>query len=182
VIGVTSAIRGEGRTTIALGLAEVATIDHGFRVLILDLDGAGRPGIATRLELPDKPGIAELLRGTATFEQALQPMTSRLGVLTAGDLGEGATRQLLAGIRAGLLNDLRAHCDVLIADLPPLLESGLARASAIEFDRMLMVIRAGITPLATIREAAQTLGSEPALILNGAHSSLPRWLRQITGG
>src|SRR5437588_11813048 len=64
VIGVTSAIRGEGRTTIALGLAEAATIDHGFRVLILDLDGAGRPGIATRLELREKPGIAEILRGT----------------------------------------------------------------------------------------------------------------------
>jgi Mrp family chromosome partitioning ATPase len=182
VIGVTSAIRGEGRTTIALALAESAAIDHGFRVLILDLDGADRPGIAARLELRGKPGIAEMLRGTATFEQAVQPMTSRLGVLVAGDLGEGSTRQLQAGIRAGLLNDLRTHCDLLIADLPPLLESGLARAGAVEFDRMLMVIRAGVTPLATIREAAQTLGGEPALILNGAHSSLPRWLRQITEG
>ena len=45
-----------------------------------------------------------------------------------------------------------------------------------------MVIRAGVTPLATIREAAQTLSGERALILNGAHSSLPRWLRQLTGG
>lgn len=182
MIGVTSAIRGEGRTTIALGLAEAAALDHGLRVLVLDLDGAERPGIATRLELCDRPGIAELLRGTITFEQATQPVTSRLSVLAAGDLAEGTSRQLQAGIRAGLLNDLRSHCDLLIADLPPLLESGLTRAGAVEFDRIVMVVRAGMTPLATIRDAAQTLGSEPAFILNGAHSSLPRWLRQLTGG
>jgi Mrp family chromosome partitioning ATPase len=182
MIGVTSSIRGEGRTTIALGLAEAAAMDHGLRVLILDLDGADRPGIASTLELREKPGIAEILRGTSSFEQAIQPMTSRLAVLAAGDLGEGTTRQFQVGIRAGLLNDLRSHCDLLIADLPPLLESGLARSAAIELDCILMVIRAGITPLAMIREAKQTLASEPALILNGAHSSLPRWLRQITEG
>ena len=180
--GVTSAIRGEGRTTIALGLAEAAAMDHGLRVLILDLDGADRPGIAATLALSEKPGIAEILRGTVSFEQAIQSVTSRLAVLAAGDLGEGTTRQFQVGIRAGLLNDLRSHCDLLIADLPPLLESGLARTAAVEFDCILMVIGAGTTPLATIREAKQTLASEPAIILNGAHSSLPRWLRQITEG
>jgi hypothetical protein len=43
------------------------------------------------------------------------------------------------------------------------------------------VVRAGITPARTVRASAERLVPAPSVILNGTHSSMPRWVRRLVG-
>ena len=49
------------------------------------------------------------------------------------------------------------------------------------FEDLLLVVRAGVTPVARVKEASADLHVEPNVLLNGAYSSLPRWLRRLLG-
>jgi Mrp family chromosome partitioning ATPase len=71
--------------------------------------------------------------------------------------------------------------DVVIADLPPLLGCTFGQAVAAWFPDLLLVVRSRVTPLARIRQATGYLPVEPRVLLNGAESDLPRWLRKLTG-
>jgi Mrp family chromosome partitioning ATPase len=48
---------------------------------------------------------------------------------------------------------------------------------------MILVVRSGVTPSALVNKAIEQLDDERlrGVVLNGAHSSLPRWLRRICG-
>jgi hypothetical protein len=49
------------------------------------------------------------------------------------------------------------------------------------FDEILLVVRAGVTPAARVREAAADLPVAPNVLLNGSESSLPGWIRRLLG-
>jgi Mrp family chromosome partitioning ATPase len=71
--------------------------------------------------------------------------------------------------------------DVVVADLPPLLGGGIGQLAARAFDDLILVVRAGVTPAARVREATSDLHVAPSVLLNGAYSSLPSWLRRLLG-
>src|SRR5215471_13889576 len=77
-LGVTSSLREEGRTSIALAMAVVQREDYGRRVALVDMD-LENPALARRAGLEPWPGIAELTRREATVDEVLQPLSD--GVL-----------------------------------------------------------------------------------------------------
>src|SRR5499427_1558581 len=77
-LGITSALREEGRTSIALAMAIVQREDYGRRVALVDMD-LENPSLARRAGLEPWPGIAELTRREATVDEVLQPLSD--GVL-----------------------------------------------------------------------------------------------------
>ena len=60
VIGVTSSMRGEGKSTTAINLAYVFA-EKGSKVLLIDGD-LRIPSIAKKLDIESTPGLADLLR------------------------------------------------------------------------------------------------------------------------
>lgn len=61
VIGVTSSMRGEGKSTTAINLSYVFA-EKGSKVLLIDAD-LRIPSIAKKLGIDSSPGLADLLRG-----------------------------------------------------------------------------------------------------------------------
>ncbi len=179
-LGVTSAIRGEGRTTIAVALALIQAADYRRRVTLVELD-FGNPSLADRFGLNPRPGLAELAHGEVDLAQVLQPAGDSIAVIVAGMPGGSASRTMMDVLRSGVLQDIGAESDVIVGDLPATLSGGFGDYAAQTFDQLVFVVRAGITPLARVREAMVNLSSEPALVLNGTDSSLPRWLRAVFG-
>ena len=60
VIGITSSMRGEGKSTTAVNLAYVCA-EKGSKVLLIDAD-LRIPSIAKKLDIESTPGLADLLR------------------------------------------------------------------------------------------------------------------------
>jgi Mrp family chromosome partitioning ATPase len=179
-VGVASAIRGEGRTSVALAMAVVQQRDYRRRALLLEMD-FDRPSLSHRLAAEAAPGLAELVRGEASLGEVLQPLPDGPTVMTAGAAAGAAARLIVDLMRSGLLQDLSQQFDVVVVDLPPILGSTVAGLAAGLFERTLLVIRAGVTPLPQIREATASLPSEPVILLNGTNTRLPPWIRRLAG-
>jgi Mrp family chromosome partitioning ATPase len=180
-LGITSALRGEGRTSIARAMAVVQRQDYGRVVALVDID-VENPTVARSHGLELWPGIAELARREATCEEVLQPLSDGLLVVSAGVLAASPARTVTEIVKADTLSELEGHVDVVIADLPPLLGGGPGNAAARAFGDLLLVIRAGVTPVARIKEATEELQVVPDVLLNDTCTSLPRWLRRLAGG
>src|SRR2546427_3954224 len=69
-IAMTSALPGEGKTTASINLALVTALSVGRRVLLIDCD-LRRPRVHSALGLRPKAGLAEVLNGDVTFEEAV---------------------------------------------------------------------------------------------------------------
>lgn len=178
-LAVTSSVRGEGRTTVALGLALAQWREYGRRALVVEVDFE-RPMLAHLVGAKETPGLAEFVQGQVPFGAIVQPVMSGLTVIAAGSGSGPASLLLMEVLRQRPLQGLGGW-DIVIADLPPILVSGFARLALSDFERTVIVVRAGVTQLGQLREATAGFPSEAALLLNGAESGLPRWLRRLTG-
>ena len=178
-LGITSTLRGEGRTSVALAMARVQREDYGRKVLLVDLD-FDNPKLARLCGCHSWPGMAELSRGAAVTDLA-QPVEEGIAVIAAG-AAQGSAPRIVTDLDRGKMLDRAANTyDIVIADLPPLLGCAYGNAVAGWFPDLLLVVRSRTTPVARIREATSRLAVQPSVLLNGAQSDLPRWLRNLTG-
>jgi Mrp family chromosome partitioning ATPase len=177
-LGVTSAVRGEGRTSIAAAMAVVQARDYGRSTLLLDADLEG-PHLADLFGLDSRPGLAEVVRDLATVKEALHDVGGGLTVMTAGEV-TGSPSRLAAELRSSsLMPELEAEFDVVIADLPALVRSTTGALLSELLGLPLLVVRAAVTPAPAVREAIASLPADPLVMLNGTASTLPSWLRRF---
>jgi len=178
-VGITSSVRGEGRTILSIASALVFA-DYGVPTVLLDLD-LERPCLASRLGIPDSPGLGELLDGEATLAEVLLPVANDLFLLPAGRLSTSAPRAMAEVASSDLLRNIQRQGRAIVADLPPLLGSSIGRPAACLFTDLLLVVRAGVVPAATVKEAVAMLPEPPRVVLNGVHSRIPLWARRLAG-
>jgi capsular exopolysaccharide synthesis family protein len=174
-LGVTSAVRGEGRTSVANAMALAHARDYGRSALLIDADFDG-PNLNNLYGLPSTPGIAEVLSGRASLDAAVHHVNNGITVMTSGEVPPIPARLATKLVQSGLLDELQANYDIIVVDLPPIRYSSSGPLLAEAFKSLLLVIRANETPLTEVREAIELLDNAPALILNGTQSSLPRWV------
>ncbi len=162
-VAVTSAGRGEGRTTTAANLALTAA-QEGRPTVLVEAD-LRRPALARLLGLAPRAGVADVLAGRAELAQA----TGRIGplaIIAAGeDRDPGA---LLRGpTAAALLDQLRALYELVVLDAPPALAFADGDRLSGDADAALLVVRAGATPRQVVRLALESLGDRAAgIVLN----------------
>jgi Mrp family chromosome partitioning ATPase len=178
-LGITSSVRQEGRTTVAMGMALVQRQDYGRSVLLLELD-LETPIFARRFDLDAVPGISELVRGETALAKVTQPWTAGIDVVTAGAPAGRGDRLVTRLLTSDILANLGRAYDIVVADLPPILGCSFGRLASSPFERLVLVVRAGATPVTTVREATADLPAPPAVMLNGTRTALPRWLRKLT--
>lgn len=118
VIGVTSSVRGEGKSTTAVNLSYVFA-EKGSKVLLIDAD-LRIPSIAKKLKIENSPGLADLLRGKGAQMPNLQPyILNNWFVLPSGDIPPNPSELLGSSRMANILSELREIFDYIIVDLPP---------------------------------------------------------------
>jgi capsular exopolysaccharide synthesis family protein len=163
LLAVTSAGRGEGRTTTATNLALTAAAD-GRATLLVEAD-LRHPSLARLLGLAPQAGLGEVLEGGAELAQAV----TRLGPLAV--LAAGVSQDPGAALRtpaaAALAERLRGEWELVILDAPPALAFADGDRLAGEADAALLVVRAGRTPRQVVKTALDALGERAAgLVLN----------------
>jgi Mrp family chromosome partitioning ATPase len=178
--GVTSTVRGEGRTSIATALAIVEWLDHERRVVLVDLD-LEKPSLHERLGLREGPGIGDLVQGHNSVEDYVQRIVGDIWLLSAGRSRDDAPRGLNRLAESTILSQLSEWADVAVFDLPPLLESTTGAEAARLCGSPIMVVRAGVAPMPQVKEAVSKLAAPPPVILNGVRSAVPTWIRRSLG-
>jgi len=157
VIGITSSVRGEGRTSVAIGLASTLAGDLDSEVLLVDAD-LERPSLARLLNLKERRGMPEVLPGQASIVDGRQRVGKRLFAVTGG-ADQISSAPLLRSMGDDDPFEVLHGSEVIsIVDLPPVLNTGYAPVAASVADAVVMVIRAGITPAPLVREAIDRLG------------------------
>ena len=178
-IGITSAVHGEGRTSVALAVA-LALAEYGLNPILVELDFA-QPELGQRLGVVKTPGLADLAEGRANLNDILRSVAPGLVLIPAGVLhgsGQRALRQLAT---IGLVEKLSSEGHVVVADLPPLLGNSVGRLAVSLVADLILVVRAGVVPVGSIKEAINGLPVEPKVLLNGTHSNVPSWALRLSG-
>lgn len=176
VIGITSAISGEGRTTTAVGLAQTLADDLDVPIALVEVD-LERPALAARFGVSPAPGLAEVLRDECSIEEAMRPLSGNLSLVTAGMPGADSGRLLHRLHVQNPFQDRGRLHGIVILDLPPIINHSYSRLVASVTDALVLVVRAGVTPAEVVREAIARLEDHPpqGVVFNGPRSSLPSW-------
>jgi len=152
---VTSAVPGEGKTTVALGLARAAALS-GSEVILVEAD-LRRPSFSERLRVdPRAAGLAAVLfEGEDPVEllQSRLPGLPGVRVLPAGPVPSDATSKLRPYDLASAFRSLAVEANLIVIDSAPLLPVVDTRAllDELNLDAHLIVARAGVTKRDEIR-------------------------------
>jgi polysaccharide biosynthesis transport protein len=120
VLLVTSAVGGEGKTSLASHLA-TSLARSGQRTVLIDGD-LRRPMVHRLYEQPQGPGFCELLRGELPHDEVIRPTAvSNLWVIPAGVYDEDALSVLAQPRSCNLFDQLRERFDFIVVDSAPIL-------------------------------------------------------------
>ena len=144
VIGLSSALSGEGKSLTAVNLAyTLSQLDK--KVLLVDCD-MRRPTLAEKMGLLKQPGLSNYLTRQSSLDELIQLCELKNGenafhVITAGQNPPNPVELLSSARMKKALNAMREAYDYVILDLPPVGEVTDALAIAKETDGMLLVVR-----------------------------------------
>jgi capsular exopolysaccharide synthesis family protein len=155
VIMVSSAMPSEGKTTLVINLAS-ALSELGQRVAIVEAD-LREPKVSSYLDMVDGVGLANVLAGTATLDDASQNFREGMTVIPAGPIPPNPGELLASTIMAATLEKLRGQNDFVLIAAPPLLPVAEASGLAVHTDGVLLSARYGSTRKDQLRQAAATL-------------------------
>jgi succinoglycan biosynthesis transport protein ExoP len=159
VIGVTSSLPSEGKSSIAINLAHLIG-DSGASVLIVDAD-LRHPALSKRLYPNAKGGLADLLTSGLALETLVESEPAlKLDFLPAisGQRVSHSHEILGSSAMADFLDEALETYDYVVLDLPPMLPVVDVRSVARFVDGFLFVIAWGETPRDAVIEA---LGQSP---------------------
>jgi succinoglycan biosynthesis transport protein ExoP len=144
-IGIVSSVAGEGKTTVALGLAAALARQPGRRVLLVEAD-LRRPAVERYLGVPQARGVGEWLEGDDQPVALRRLVPPGFALLSAGQARFERPDLLGSRRMAGLLEAARRSFNVVVIDCPPI--SPVADSVLLQdmLDGFLFVVRAGQSP------------------------------------
>jgi protein-tyrosine kinase len=156
---VTSAVMEEGKTLTATNLALTLSESYKKRVLLIDAD-LRRPGVHELFGLPNVTGLNDGQAPDVERKVPLISVTENLSVLTAGRPESDPMSVLASNRMQRILRDAAAAFDWVIVDTPPVAVLSDAHLLASLVDTVVLIVRAGTTPLASIKAAADAVGRD----------------------
>ena len=168
VVGVTSSLRGEGKSVTTINTAYTMA-QSGKKVLLVDAD-MRIPTVHKKMNVPQTPGLSNLLVGVDQKEEIIQHIKFAnsgvmLDIITAGELPPNPS-ELLGSKRMGvLLEALKKHYNYIFFDLPPICAVADASIFSKFSDGMMLVVRQDYCRTDALKEAVNQLKFANANIL-----------------
>lgn len=141
IIGITSALRGEGKSATALNLSyTIAMADK--RVLLIEGD-MRIPMLGKILNLEKTPGLSHVLEGVNQLNESISTsvLHKDLNVLPAGEVSPNSAELLLSTKMEQVVTKLSGEYEYIIIDLPPItvVSDGLSVSKLL--NGMIIVVR-----------------------------------------
>ena len=141
IIGVTSSMRGEGKSTTAVNLSYVLA-EAGKKVILIDGD-LRIPSIAKKMRVDNSVGLTDCLKGVDALQLSLfkSELYSNWYIMPSGALPPNPSELLGSRRMEAVLKNLSESFDYIIIDLPPVNVVSDALAISKFITGMIVVIR-----------------------------------------
>jgi protein-tyrosine kinase len=170
---VTSSLPDEGKTFVTNNLAHAILQQPHHRTLLIDAD-LRYPQLHLALGAPPTPGLSDYLRGDTDEVSAIQHgREENLCFMPGGSQMPNPSELISNGRLKVLLDRLTPIFDWVIFDSSPCLPVADATVVAGFCDGVLLVVRAGSTPVEVAQSVCQQLRGKNivGVVLNGAEQS-----------
>lgn len=179
VIGITSALRGEGKSTTSMNLA-YSLAENGKKTLLIEAD-MRIPVVASVLRMEASPGLSHILAGLGDLKSAVRrtELSKNLSVLPAGEIPPNPSEMLSSRRMQLVIETLSKAFEYIIIDLPPInaVSDGLAVSKLLS--GMIMVVRQDYCDQHALAEAMRQMEflkvKVLGFVLNGTDSETNRY-------
>ncbi len=174
VVLLTSAQRGEGKSTVSSNLA-VTLAQSGRKVILVDCD-MRLPTVHKVFDLPNKRGLTSVLTEEVELDDAILYSTfPRLHILTSGPLPPNPTELLGSPQMMNLVKRMKEEFDFILLDTPALLSVADAAVLAPIADSIIWVISRAQTRRGDIetvrRQLANVRAKSVEVVINRSSDS-----------
>lgn len=161
---VSSGLPGSGTSTAVSNLAaSAAGVD--LRVLVIDAN-VRRPSQHSIFGVQEGPGLADVLRGTASTSSAIVATSiPNVSILPAGRDRKGIHERFGTPAMVGVLNDAREKFDLILIDAAPAVVAGDAATLSGVCDAVLLVVKAFAEKRGLVARLRGQLGDQKAEFL-----------------
>jgi Mrp family chromosome partitioning ATPase len=181
VLGVTSVAYGEGKTSVAIGIATAMAVDTKKPTLLIECDFA-TPTFHKFFGITEAGGLSEWLEGGSRLRivrgAAIVP---NIFVIPAGLPQSEPAKFFYQLVDRNVLEGLRGVFGNVVVDLPPTLNISYSSLACALADRLLVVARSRVTLTNDLEELVSRIGKDrvSGIVLNGTDFRTPRWLRML---
>src|SRR5713226_7730371 len=178
VIGIVSALPGEGKTTVATGFAAFVA-KSGARTLLIDAD-LRNPSMTRALGYSNAPGLVNMVADKSDFNDlVITDSKFKFDFLPSSRMKPANSSDILnSPTMKDMLRAAKSKYDYVLVDLPPILPVVDVKAVAHLFDAFVLVVEWGST---STDEILKAVGASPILserllgaVLNKADESIMR--------
>ncbi|HXV28355.1 MAG TPA: polysaccharide biosynthesis tyrosine autokinase, partial [bacterium] len=172
VLQVTSAVKGEGKTTTSANLG-ISLAQAGIKTLLVDAD-MRKPSLHRILGLQGiEEGFSAILANGKTWESVIEPTrTPNLFCIPAGAIPPNPAELLSSNRLKMIIEELRGHFDMVIFDSPPVVSVADSSVVASRVDGVILVSRSGFIPRHLSMQAKRSIESVNGRIIGCVLNSI----------
>lgn len=163
VIQVTSSLQDEGKTTVAVNLANTYA-SNGDKVLLVDLD-IRRPKVHRNFNQPNENGLVDFATGKITKDQLIKHTNYNIDIVLTGSKTPYPVKLLESELMKNLLEEARKKYDYIILDTPPVMAVVDPLIVSKVTDGIIFVVEADRTKKQVIKDAISQLENANANII-----------------
>jgi Mrp family chromosome partitioning ATPase len=165
VLMFTSAMHGEGVTTLASSYARLTGLHGGERVLLVEMNGRS-PALAWKLGLTAREGVTHFFSEKRSLASLIQPVPGAgFDAIHVGEPDPTKIQVNLERVLPRLLEEaLRTH-DTVIIDAPPIVVCPETPPIARHTDGVVVVVLTGRTKRETVRRSIGLVGQFDGRVL-----------------
>jgi polysaccharide chain length determinant protein (PEP-CTERM system associated) len=157
VVAVTSAVKGEGKTTTVINLGYTLARDLGKRTLLIDCDFIV-PTLHRYADTLPEWGLADCFTSDVPWERCVAGFGDvPCWIMPVGNSDIHANELLKTGRLRTLLAELRERFDYILINTPPILPLATMTVLSGHVDHLVLVVRANSTPHQVVKRAMKSL-------------------------
>jgi len=164
-IGITSAIRSEGKSTVAINLAYTLA-QTGLNVLLIDMD-MRLPSVTKKLNMKQGKGLSDILVGDCTFKNVVKPSGKydNWDILSSGTIPPVPSELIGSSSMKELMAKLSKKYQYIICDLPPINVVTDASVAKEHLDGLILSVRQDYSDKKSLADCMRQLSFIEANIL-----------------
>ena len=163
--GITAPTQGAGKTTVAVNLAIMMSMDVNQSVLLIDLD-MKYPKVHWYFDLENQSGLRDYFLSDRPLSEILvNPGIERLTILPGRGQALGSSEILSGPKMKQLVNEIKNQSEsmIIIYDLPPVLATDDVLATTDYYDAVLLVVEEGQSQPEEVRKTLSLLSGKNIL-------------------